>query len=96
MTCLIRANPATDLYWERSGQRLAESPKYQVQRWEVGEYQTTLGLFVNGLVTEDFGVYKCVATNEFGRAEEQIRINGNRDLISILYLSLPLSPSSSS
>lgn len=74
MTCLIISNPSKDLYWERNGQRVIASHKYGIQKWDVGEYQTTLGLFINRLVAADFGDYKCIAQNEFGRAEEKITI----------------------
>lgn len=76
LTCLVRANPAENLFWERNGTVILHSNKYQIQNWETGEYQTTIGLFIIGLIDSDFGDYKCKAVNEYGKAEGKITING--------------------
>lgn len=75
LTCLIRANPAKELFWERNGTIVVNSNRYQIHNWETGEYQTTFGLFITGLIDSDFGEYRCIAANDYGRAKGKITVN---------------------
>lgn len=76
LTCLVKANPAKDLFWERNGALVSNSDRYQIRNWKTGEYQTTFGLFITELIDSDFGEYRCIAVNDYGRAEGKITING--------------------
>lgn len=76
LTCLVRANPAKELFWERNGTIVVNSDRYQIHNWETGDYQTTFGLFITGLIDSDFGEYRCIAANDYGRAKGKITVNG--------------------
>ena len=46
------------------------------QTWDVGEFTRTLGAFIFKLEPSDFGMYTCVATNDFGRDEGNLTVYG--------------------
>jgi hypothetical protein len=76
MTCIVTANPITSVYFQRDGQRLENSSKFHINEWQVGEYQKMLGATLVDLVAADYGVYECVAENQFGRSTDRITIHG--------------------
>ena len=76
MTCLIMTNPTGTFSWLRNGKRLAGDSKYELSNWTVGEYQYMLALTIHNLALSDYGAYRCVAENAYGRSEGVMSIFG--------------------
>ncbi len=76
LECIITANPMTTIFWEKDGQRIKDDEKYSIHIWDIGGYTKTMGAFVTHLVLDDYGMYKCVAENDLGRAEDTMSLYG--------------------
>jgi len=79
LTCLVHAFPAAELHWDRGDGRLSTTgnEKYRVQNWTVDEYSILYGLHISSISWSDYGVYYCIARNDFGTDQAQIVVSGN-------------------
>ena len=76
MTCLISTNPVETLSWLRNNAKLVSNRKYELANWTVGEYQYMLAATIHDLAESDYGTYRCVAENLYGRSEGNMSIFG--------------------
>ena len=50
--------------------------KYRVQPYDEGDHTITLSLQIYNLQPQDFGEYKCVASNNLGKDSESMFLYG--------------------
>ncbi|XP_057602279.1 titin isoform X1 [Hippopotamus amphibius kiboko] len=62
--CLVRGSPRPTVYWYKDG-KLVQGTRFSAEERGIGFHN----LFITGLVKEDEGEYRCVATNKSGMAE---------------------------
>ena len=76
LTCLILTNPIGTFSWLHNGRKLSSEGRYEVANWTVGEYQHMFAVTIHDLMVSDYGAYKCVADNMYGRSEGDMTISG--------------------
>lgn len=62
--CLVRGSPRPTVYWYKDG-KLVQGARFSAEESGIGFHN----LFITGLVKDDEGEYRCVATNKSGMAE---------------------------
>nr|KAF6450512.1 hypothetical protein HJG59_008385 [Molossus molossus] len=62
--CLVRGSPRPTVYWYKDG-KLMQGARFSAEEKGIGFHN----LFITGLVKDDEGEYRCVATNSRGMAE---------------------------
>jgi len=78
LECVITAFPQAVNYWEKGGLRLTSSAasKHRVEIYDETRHRLTLSLRVQVTGDDDFGEYKCVASNSLGRVEKVMTLYG--------------------
>lgn len=69
---------------------LVSSPKYQVQDVTRSLYEAKMSLTVRSFQKEDVGSYRCIAKNSLGEVDSSIRLYGNKTIILIFFMIIPL------
>ena len=66
LQCAAEGNPSPKLSWEFRGKKISNSDKYRVTK--AGRLQ------VFGMTIQDYGGYRCVATNSYGSTFGQVNV----------------------
>ena len=74
----MTAFPQAVNYWEKDGGRLtsAASSKHRVEVYDETRHRLTLSLRVHDIDDDDFGEYKCVASNSLGTVQKLMTLYG--------------------
>lgn len=83
LECFTEAYPTSLNYWTREdGNMIHESSKYHMEN-TVGspQYKTHMKLLIRHIITEDYGMYKCVAKNPRGESDGTIRLYSMYDTL---------------
>ena len=76
LDCHVEAYPPASVTWLNSrDQPIQDSHRIQLQLKEKG-YKTHLRLIIKGLSRSDFGLYKCVGSNNLGQQEAIVHLQG--------------------
>ncbi|XP_059477714.1 cell adhesion molecule Dscam2 isoform X18 [Neocloeon triangulifer] len=75
LKCVASGNPTPEITWELDGKKLTNNDRLQV-----GQYVTVNGdvvshLNVSSIITNDGGLYKCIASSKVGFTEHAARVN---------------------
>ncbi|XP_071455023.1 cell adhesion molecule Dscam1 [Hetaerina americana] len=75
LKCVASGNPTPEITWELDGKKLSNS-----ERFQVGQYVTVNGdvvshLNISSILTNDGGLYKCIASSKVGSAEHMAKLN---------------------
>jgi len=75
LECIITAYPHSILYWQKDGSGiLTNSGKYHIDTWEEDDYTMVISLRIKHLSENDYGEYKCVASNSMGRDRQTMTL----------------------
>ncbi|KAK4311637.1 hypothetical protein Pmani_016876 [Petrolisthes manimaculis] len=75
LKCVAAGNPTPEITWELDGSRLSNT-----ERMQVGQYVTVNGevvshLNISGVLTNDGGLYACVASSTVGSVRHAAKLN---------------------
>ncbi|KAF4517358.1 hypothetical protein B566_EDAN018819 [Ephemera danica] len=75
LKCVASGNPTPEITWELDGKKLSNNDRLQV-----GQYVTVNGdvvshLNISSVLTNDGGLYRCVASSKVGSTEHSARLN---------------------
>ena len=76
LDCRITANPHGFEVWKRAGKEIINSWKYGVNVYEDDMYTKILSLRIGNIDEDDYGKYKCFASNSFGSDAEDMLLYG--------------------
>ena len=76
LDCQITANPHGFMVWKRAGKAITNSWKYDLNIYEDDMYTKILSLRIGNIDKDDYGKYKCFASNFFGRDDEDMLLYG--------------------
>ncbi|CAG5133821.1 unnamed protein product, partial [Candidula unifasciata] len=80
MTCVLEAKPAPQIRWFKGTTEVTPGGRISISlKPESGDVYTAV-LQIQTPAAEDGGIYKCVATNEFGESSANITLNFQADL----------------
>ncbi|KAK3097206.1 hypothetical protein FSP39_007465 [Pinctada imbricata] len=86
LQCRVSASPRTICAWERNGQELRTTMgKYRLTIYEDDPHSISLNLQIHELAPEDYGEYRCFASNSYGEDSETMVLYESRD--EVLYTS---------
>uniref|UniRef100_A0A0N5BW26 Ig-like domain-containing protein n=1 Tax=Strongyloides papillosus TaxID=174720 RepID=A0A0N5BW26_STREA len=74
LVCNVEAWPKGELKWEFNGQELFENDKIIMDQSVEERYRNVYILEIRELNYADFGVYKCIVTNDYGRGSGEIQL----------------------
>uniref|UniRef100_A0A1I8BT17 Ig-like domain-containing protein n=1 Tax=Meloidogyne hapla TaxID=6305 RepID=A0A1I8BT17_MELHA len=66
MACTVEAWPRPNLVWLFKNQPLHDSEKYSTEQSVSERYRSVHLLKIKNIRSSDFGIYKCVANNDYG------------------------------
>ncbi|XP_066599595.1 lachesin-like [Prorops nasuta] len=73
--CLVEASPKPMNTWHRdNGEKILTDEKYVLSEVLVSDYSYLMNLTIRNLKKQDYGAYVCVSENEFGTADESVRL----------------------
>lgn len=85
LECEITALPHAVNYWEKEGRRVMNSEKHRIDAYEDGaddsSHRLTLSLRIHITHPDDYGYYKCIASNTLGRDEKTMVLNGTKPIL---------------
>ena len=67
----VVGNPKPETEWSRGGRPITDGGRFKIVKSEDGN---THSLFIEKVTMDDFGSYKCVATNKAGRVQCSARL----------------------
>uniref|UniRef100_A0A0N4Z2A9 Ig-like domain-containing protein n=1 Tax=Parastrongyloides trichosuri TaxID=131310 RepID=A0A0N4Z2A9_PARTI len=74
IVCNVEAWPKGELKWEFNGQELYESDKYIMEQSIEERYRNVYILEIRELNYADFGVYRCIVSNDYGKQSGEIQL----------------------
>ncbi|XP_064650529.1 opioid-binding protein/cell adhesion molecule homolog isoform X2 [Lineus longissimus] len=78
LTCIVSASPIAKIEWMFAGN--AVDQKRRNVKTKFVDLGVGVGreaqLIINNVVSDDFGVYKCIATNQYGADDKVIELTG--------------------
>ena len=86
LDCFVTANPQEEAYWEKDGRRVLRTQRHKLDAYNDNddEKTITLSLRIDDLALSDFGHYRCVAKNRFGRDDKTMLLY--REFITYAYI----------
>jgi len=76
LECAITAFPHAVNYWEKDGRRITSSMKHRIEAYDEGDHTLTLSLRIHITDDNDFGEYRCIASNSLGQDEGSMILYG--------------------
>ncbi|KAL3090810.1 hypothetical protein niasHS_007185 [Heterodera schachtii] len=74
IACTVEAWPRPNVVWMFDGQMLHDSSRYGTEQSVADRYKSVHILEIRNAQKEQFGVYKCVASNDYGSHFGEIRL----------------------
>jgi len=77
LECRITAYPHAVNYWEKNGRRIMSSAHHRIEAYDEGAHTITLSLRIYISDNDDYGTYRCVASNALGQDDGLTYLDGN-------------------
>ncbi|EFN68640.1 Neurotrimin [Camponotus floridanus] len=75
LECHSEAHPSPITYWTRpTNETIANDENYKVETISKGSYEMTMKLVIKSVRVQDFGSFRCVATNSLGETDGRIKL----------------------
>ena len=76
LACTIRGFPQDFVTWTLNTSDIPIGEKYDIRIEDVDNVTSILTLHIRQLVRQDFGVYTCRASNQYGATEANVHVEG--------------------
>uniref|UniRef100_A0A183CQW0 Ig-like domain-containing protein n=1 Tax=Globodera pallida TaxID=36090 RepID=A0A183CQW0_GLOPA len=77
IACTVEAWPRPNIVWMFGGQTLHDSSRYATEQSISDRYKSVHVLEIRNVQRDQFGVYKCLASNDYGSHFGEIRLIGS-------------------
>ncbi|XP_055637998.1 lachesin-like isoform X2 [Toxorhynchites rutilus septentrionalis] len=84
LECFIEAHPDPIAYWMKAKGEIILPGVSEVKQFAENIYKVTMQIAIHLQKASDFGIYKCVAKNELGVAEDAAKIQKRMSRITIV------------
>ncbi|KAL6422420.1 hypothetical protein ACFW04_010623 [Cataglyphis niger] len=75
LECHSEAHPSPITYWTKpTNETIANDENYKVETIPKGSYEMTMKLVIKSVRLQDFGSFRCVATNSLGETDGRIKL----------------------
>ncbi|XP_050463169.1 lachesin-like isoform X3 [Cataglyphis hispanica] len=75
LECHSEAHPSPITYWTKpTNETIANDENYKVETIPKGSYEMTMKLVIKSVRFQDFGFFRCVATNSLGETDGRIKL----------------------
>ncbi|XP_018347491.1 PREDICTED: neurotrimin-like [Trachymyrmex septentrionalis] len=75
LECRSEAHPSPITYWTKpSNETIANDENYKVETIPKGLYEILMKLVIKSVRAQDFGTFRCVATNSLGETDGKIKL----------------------
>ncbi|XP_070517853.1 neurotrimin isoform X2 [Cardiocondyla obscurior] len=92
LECRSEAHPSPITYWTKpSNETIANDENYKVETIPKGLYEMTMKLVIKSVRAQDFGSFRCVATNSLGETDGKIKLYHKASLIMCISKPIPIS-----
>ncbi|XP_031351211.1 Down syndrome cell adhesion molecule-like protein Dscam2 isoform X3 [Photinus pyralis] len=75
LKCIAAGNPTPEIAWELDGRRLSNNDRYQIGQYVTVNGDVVSNLNVSAAITNDGGLYRCIASSKVGSVDHAARIN---------------------
>ncbi|KAK5645477.1 hypothetical protein RI129_006777 [Pyrocoelia pectoralis] len=75
LKCIAAGNPTPEIVWELDGRRLSNNDRYQIGQYVTVNGDVVSNLNVSAAITNDGGLYRCIASSKVGSVDHAARIN---------------------